>query len=227
MNTTSGAGKVYERNENGVTTFVSIREGLAEINHAQMAGKRDVRTMSSITRTDFAIEYKDGRSVRLVRVDAPAPEGYAQGQAVVVRRPGQAPITGTVAHMHTAPGYVAVLDDRHCAVSNYPTRFVSAVEAAEEASAERTALIQRHADGNHFRGRVITVRGKDYVVTPIVPAESQSTKHAPKGWVPKAYVTYWSVRNGERFGSTRTAGPDDKLGTVGRAVWDAANAHSA
>ncbi|MBE4796138.1 hypothetical protein [Streptomyces caniscabiei] len=226
MNTTSGAGEVYERTEDGSITHVSIREGLDEINHAQMTGKRDVKTMSSITRTDFAIEYKDGRKVRLVRVDAPAPEGYAQGQAVVVRRPGQAPVMGTVAHIHTAPGYVAVMDDRHRAVSSYPARFVSAVETAEEARAERTALIQRHADGNHSRGRVITVRGKDYVVTPVVPAESQSTKHAPKGWVPKAYVTYWSVRNGERFGSTRTAGPDDKPGTVGCAVWDAVNAPS-
>lgn len=66
------AGKVYERTENGTVTHVSIREGLDEINHAMMAGKRDVRTMSSISRTDYAIEYKDGRSVRLVRVDAPA-----------------------------------------------------------------------------------------------------------------------------------------------------------
>lgn len=64
--------KAYERTENGVTSIVSKREGLDEINHAQMAGKRAVRTMSSITRTDFAIEYKDNRKVRLVLIDAPA-----------------------------------------------------------------------------------------------------------------------------------------------------------
>jgi hypothetical protein len=57
-----------------------------------------------------------------------APEGYAQGQAVVVQRPGRQPITGTVAHIHTAPGYVAVLDDRHHAITTYPTNFVSHVE---------------------------------------------------------------------------------------------------
>lgn len=66
--------KVYRRTENGATTYVSIREGMDEINHAMMGGRRDVREMSSITRTDFAIEYKDGRMVRLVQVDAPAPE---------------------------------------------------------------------------------------------------------------------------------------------------------
>ncbi|MEU1074352.1 MULTISPECIES: hypothetical protein [unclassified Streptomyces] len=63
--------KIYERTENGITAHVSVREGLDEINHAMMGGRREVRTMSSITRTDYAIEYKDGRSVRLVLVDAP------------------------------------------------------------------------------------------------------------------------------------------------------------
>ncbi|MGW7708273.1 hypothetical protein [Streptomyces sp. NPDC054771] len=103
-----------------------------EINHAMMGGQRHVRTMSSITRTDYEIKYKDGRTVRLTQVDAPAPEGYTQGQAVVVRRPGRDPFTGTVAHIHTAPGYVAVRDDRHGGVSSYPTRFLSAVETEKE-----------------------------------------------------------------------------------------------
>jgi hypothetical protein len=123
--------KIYKRNENGTTAHVSQRDGLAEINHAMMAGQREVKTMSSISRTDYAIEYKDGRSVRLALIDAPAPEGFTQGQPVVVQRPGQAPLTGTVAHIHTAPGYVAVLDARNRAVSNYPTSFVSAVETEE------------------------------------------------------------------------------------------------
>ncbi|MEU1254845.1 hypothetical protein ABZ445_16355 [Streptomyces chartreusis] len=139
--------KVYERTENGVAAIVSRKSGMDEINHAMMAGKRDVRTMSSITRTDFAIEYKNGRSVRLVLVDETAPEGFAQGQAVVVQRPGRAPLTGTVAHIHTAPGYVAVLDDRNRAVSNYPTSFVSPAEADGEPEADE------------FDGHVISVRG--------------------------------------------------------------------
>lgn len=64
--------KVYKRTENGTTTFATLREGLDEINHAMTAGKRDVRTMSSITRTDYDIQYKDGRHVRLVQVEEPA-----------------------------------------------------------------------------------------------------------------------------------------------------------
>ncbi|MGW8326460.1 hypothetical protein ACWGLE_00990 [Streptomyces sp. NPDC055897] len=65
--------KVYERTENGTGTIVERETGLAEINAAMMGeAKRTVRTMSSINRTDYAIEYRDGRSVRLVLVDAPA-----------------------------------------------------------------------------------------------------------------------------------------------------------
>lgn len=65
--------KVYDRTENGTTVQVSVKEGLAELNHAMMGGRREVRTMSQINRTDYAVEYKDGRSVRLVQVDAPEP----------------------------------------------------------------------------------------------------------------------------------------------------------
>jgi hypothetical protein len=63
--------KVYKRTENGIVTHISVREALAEVNHAMMDGKRDVRSMSS-GRTQHNIEYKDGRTVRLVLVDAPA-----------------------------------------------------------------------------------------------------------------------------------------------------------
>ncbi|MER6485680.1 hypothetical protein ABT264_19255 [Streptomyces virginiae] len=125
------AERVYERTENGTVTVVDRGAGLAEINHAMMGGRRDVREMSSINRTDYAIDYKDGRSVRLILVDAPAPEGYTQGQAVIVQRPGLPTITGTVAHIHTAPGYVAVTDDRYRDTTTYPTRFLSPAEPEE------------------------------------------------------------------------------------------------
>jgi len=63
--------KIYERTENGVTAPVSVRDALAEVNHAMMAGKGDVREMSS-GRGRHSIEYRDGRSVKLTEVDAPA-----------------------------------------------------------------------------------------------------------------------------------------------------------
>jgi hypothetical protein len=63
--------EVYQRTENGAETIVSQRAGLDEINNAMMSGRSDVREMSQISRTDFAIEYKDNRNVRLVLIDAP------------------------------------------------------------------------------------------------------------------------------------------------------------
>ncbi|NEA42746.1 hypothetical protein [Streptomyces sp. SID11385] len=152
--------KIYTRTENGTTATITQAEGLAEINNAMMSGRRQVRTMSSITAgTDYAIEYKDGRSVRLVLVDAPAPEAFTQGQAVLVQRPGQAPRTGTVAHIHTAPGYVAVLDDKYHSVSSYPIKFVTAVESEKESPEELAEKpparpnIQTHAGTVHAPGR--------------------------------------------------------------------------
>lgn len=151
--------KVYNRTENGVTTTVSQRDGLDEINAAMMDSGPEVVTMSSITRTDYAIEYRGGRKVRLVLVDAPAP-------------------------------------------------------VAEQ----RTARIYRSASGD-VMGRVVTVKGKDYVLEALTPADRPIHKGAPKGRKPTAYVTYWSVRNGERFGATRTAGPSAKPGSIGHKIF--------
>ncbi|MFF1417576.1 hypothetical protein [Streptomyces sp. NPDC058280] len=55
---------------------------------------------------------------------------YTQGQPVTVSRPGRTPFTGTVEHIHTAPGFVAVRhDDKSVQVQCYPARFVTPAEA--------------------------------------------------------------------------------------------------
>jgi hypothetical protein len=60
--------KAYERTENGTAARVSVRDALNEVNHAMMDGKRNVRSMSS-SHGNHSIEYKDGRTVRLVEVE--------------------------------------------------------------------------------------------------------------------------------------------------------------
>jgi hypothetical protein len=80
------------------------------------------------------------------------------------------------------------------------------VEEPARVDTERTALIQRREDGDHIMGRVVTVKGKDYVVGTVTGG---------------SYVHYWSERDGERFGATRSASASRKPGTVGRAIWDA------
>lgn len=66
--------KIYNRTENGVTSQVTVRVALDEVNHAMMEGKREVQTMSSGTGR-HSIEYKDGRNVLLIETEeAPATE---------------------------------------------------------------------------------------------------------------------------------------------------------
>lgn len=183
--------KVYERTENGVTKVVSKREGLDEINHAMMAGKHAVRTMSSITRTDFAIEYKDGQSVRLVQVDAVCGNQIKYGKNVCVREDG-----------HIGPHRDTEASEAH---------------AFRWFDNEGTPAEETDSEGR----QIITVKGKRYVVSTITPARPRA--EGATFWIPRAYVTYWSERNGETFGPTRSTNGDAKPGTVGRAIWDEVN----
>jgi hypothetical protein len=142
--------KVYERIENGVTTHISIREAMAEVNDAmigRVVRERRVRRMSS-GRTQHHIEYADGRDVRMTLVDAPA--------------------------------------------------------KVEEGSNGR---------------KVVTVKGKRYIVSEITPARPRT--EGATSWVPEAYLSYWTERNGKTFGATRHASASRNPGTVGRAIWDA------
>lgn len=106
-----------------------------------------------------------------------------------------------------------------------------------EMSSGRTAHHIRYADGREVRmtlvdqpapvdtdseGRkIVTVKGKRYVVSEVTPARPK-VEGVPT-WVPEAYVSYWSERNGETFGATRFSSASMKPGTVGRAIWDAIN----
>jgi hypothetical protein len=67
--------------------------------------------------------------------------------------------------------------------------------------------------------RIVTVKGKRYIVSDIIPARPKVA--GVPTWVPVAYVSYWSERNGETFGATRHASESGKPGSVGRAIWDA------
>ncbi|MFJ3834466.1 hypothetical protein ACIPY6_02995 [Streptomyces sp. NPDC090054] len=144
--------KVYERTEDGATTIVSLKDGGAEADRAQMGPRRDIREMSS-SRGRHSITYRDGRKVTLVMVD----------------RPEAAP-TGTV-----------------------------------------------QADRPSTNFRIVTAKGKRYVVSKVIPARPRTP--GAKTWIPYASVSYWSERNGERFGATRSAAENSKPGTTGAAIW--------
>lgn len=142
--------RMYDRTENGVTTRITAKEALAEVNEAmigRVVRERRVRRMSS-SHGRHSIEYSNGRLVDLREVkQAKAPETDGKGR------------------------------------------------------------------------RIVIARGKRYVVDSITPARPRT--EGATWWVPQAYVSYWSERNGEAFGATRSANASMKPGTVGRAIWDA------
>jgi hypothetical protein len=130
--------KVYERTENGVTTHVSIREAMAEVNDAMMgrlSRERRVRKMSS-GRTQHHIEYADGREVRMTLVDAPAEETKetdSKGRRIVIAK-GKRYVVSTIvparpktpgAKSWTPEAYVSYWSERNGETFG-ATRFASA-----------------------------------------------------------------------------------------------------
>jgi len=57
------------RTEDDVTRVVSRKSVLAELGHAQMGDSHEVLAMSCTIRTDYTIEYRDGRRVRIELIE--------------------------------------------------------------------------------------------------------------------------------------------------------------
>lgn len=132
------AMKVYQRTENGTTTTVTQKAGMAEINHAMMGGRREVKTMSSITSTDYAITYRDGRDVRLVLTEV------AEDMVLTPATEDEA---------------IALRAERQAA-----RREAAKAPVEPQAEEPERALLHRRQDGNHVYGPVVTVFGKRYVI---------------------------------------------------------------
>lgn len=64
---------IYQRTENGAMEIVSVEDAMTEVNHAMMDGKRYVREMSS-GKGQHSIDYTDGRTVVLIKMEEAAPE---------------------------------------------------------------------------------------------------------------------------------------------------------
>lgn len=65
--------KAYRRTENGVVTQVSLTAGLVEIDRAILNFQDEVDGMSQICFASYAINYLDGRKVRLEQINVEAP----------------------------------------------------------------------------------------------------------------------------------------------------------
>lgn len=94
-------------------------------------------------------------------------------------------------------------------------RTVTIRHATAAELAERVA--EHTADGR----RVVTVNGKRYIIGAVTPARPRTPGAIM--WNDKAYVNYWTERDGRVFGATRSASERSRPGTVGAAIWAAAN----
>lgn len=208
------------RTENGTTTLITTRAALDEINAGMMdkAIKRTIRQMSA-SGSSANIEYRDGR---LVDIRPATPEELA-AQDVDVSARELADEIGV--------SYDDVMDAASDLASEWLTRghravFRSAVGNSATISTEAADEIRKRVkpettpDGR----RIVTVKGKRYIVSDIYPARARTPD--AKWWRPRAYVAYWTERNGTDFGPTRSANADNKPGTVGADIWAAAVARS-
>ncbi|MGW5928055.1 hypothetical protein ACWF2L_17665 [Streptomyces anulatus] len=69
-------GKIYLRTEDGIDSYMSVKDALSEVNDAMMGRvvrERSTRKMSS-SQGHHVIEYRDGRRVTLKEIDAPVAE---------------------------------------------------------------------------------------------------------------------------------------------------------
>lgn len=68
--------------------------------------------------------------------------------------------------------------------------------------------------------KIVTVKGKKYVVGSIIPARPKT--EGASAWIPEAYAHFWAGGlTGLPAGPTRSAKASMKPGSVGRAIWDA------
>lgn len=71
--------------------------------------------------------------------------------------------------------------------------------------------------------QIVTVKGKRYIVElRVSPAKTQILSNGTERTWPGG-VDYWTERNGKCFGPVRVALGNSKPGTVGAAIWAAAN----
>lgn len=95
--------------------------------------------------------------------------------------------------------------------------------ATPEEIAELTAPAAPEVTVYGRPARIVTVNGKQYIVdSQVSPAKTYTTGNGNERTWPGG-VKYWAERNGKPFGPVRTALGNSKPGTVGAAIWTAAN----
>ncbi len=134
--------KVYERRvnahrETGTVEIISVKAGLDEINHAMMGGRKNVARMSSISRTDYHIVYRNGDVVELRQIE----------QIEQVEQPEQAKPAGTGPDNWTVSSHKAVAGHK-ALVHNF-----TQADADGRAICNKGFRPRRYGNGYNFRAK--------------------------------------------------------------------------
>lgn len=211
----------HTRTVNGGTPeLITTRAALDEINAGMMdkAVKRTIRQMSA-ARGEADIEYRDGRKVSIrhatpEEIAGPDVSGRELANEIGVSFDDVMDAAADLASEWLSRGHRAVF---RATVGNDATISTAAAdEIRKRVKPEATSAYG-------WPARIVTVKGKRYIVElRVSPAKTQILSNGTEHTWPGG-VDYWTERNGKCFGPVRVALGNSRPGTVGAAIWAAAN----
>lgn len=209
----------HTRTANGGTPeLITTRAAIAEIETVMNAGHDDGTEMYGSGST-YNITYPDGRKVDIrpatpeqiaELTDSAMPKGAGGWTKPCNRRDRARFATLPADRKRTVLTRSAELYDGTHAVTH---TFTIALDEDEK----RHTTPEHTADGR----RIVTVNGKRYIIGAV--SQAKTTVIAGNTHVWPGGVKYWTERNGDTYGPIRTALANSKPGTVGVAIWSAAN----
>jgi hypothetical protein len=229
------------RTENGTPTLITARAALDEIETVMAADDDDTEMYGS--GSTYNITYPDGRQVNI----RPAtPEQVAELTTVGephIRIAGDGPAQAitfldAITEINAALGGSLrnAVHDVEVRGTNATIPYIDGVTVniRPATPAELDTIARESADSTptpvapevtaHGRpAHIVTVNGKRYVVdSDVSPAKTYTLSNGTERTWPGG-VDYWTERNGKCFGPVRVALGNSRPGTVGAAIWAAAN----
>jgi hypothetical protein len=204
------------RTENGTPTLITTRAALDEIETVMAADDDDTEMYGS--GSTYNITYPDGRQVNI----RPATPDEIAGPDVSARELA-AEIGATFDDVLDAAADLASewLDRGHRAV--FRTTVGNDATISTAAANELRNRVKPQTTVHGRPAHIVTVNGKRYVVdSDVSPAKTYTLSNGTERTWPGG-VDYWTERNGKCFGPVRVALGNSRPGTVGAAIWAAAN----
>lgn len=197
----------------GAPQLITARAALDEIEAVMAAGHDDGTEMYGSGST-YTITYADGRKVNIRpatpdEIAGPDVSGRALANEIGVSFDDVMDAAADLASEWLSRGHRAVF---RATVGNDAT-----ISTAAAGEIRNRVKPETTADGR----RIVTVNGKRYIIGAV--SQAKTTVVAGNTHVWPGGVKYWAERNGRTSGPVRTALANSRTGTVGAAIWGAAN----